>query len=273
MQHELVQNPRHLRMLTTDSSQKEKAPGGPPPYEIGEKGGYSGLRPQMVASSSSSQSSVPHRPVIGLPSGSFNRICLQTRFADISGTYYIDPQNPVSELTSRRKKRKQKIKHIPDAVFRTRRGKLSLDLATTGYSKAKASVVASTRSGNISINLIPGAESKPRFDLEVNTRSGDVVLFIPSTFSGAIQLHTKSGNLDFLPGIASGIQIVKSTDTECLVLVGNQGKQQPLGPNQDPADFCRLRSHSGNIIVGERGKDTYVKSASIWEKLTGFLRG
>jgi hypothetical protein len=143
----------------------------------------------MVASSSS-KSSVPRRPDISLPSGSFSRVSLQTRFADITGasfwllmdagieretgTYYIEPKN-VTELVSRRKKRKNKIKHIPDAVFRTKRGNITLDLATTGHANevAKASVVASTKSGNISLNLISGAETRPRFDLEANTRSGE----------------------------------------------------------------------------------------------------
>jgi hypothetical protein len=193
----------------------------------------------------------------------------------------------MSEIKGRRKKRK--LKSIPDAVFRSRRGNLSLDLATTGYVNevAKACIQASTKSGDISLNLISGASTKPRFDVEVNTRSGTceslalcfislmistgtIILFVPPTFCGAIQLHTRTGDLNFLPGIASGIQVVKSSDTEYLVLVG---KQQPVGLQQAPADFCRLRTRTGNIIVGERGKDTYVKSTSVWEKLAGLFRG
>jgi len=253
--------------IKSDKSAPEKA--DPPPYGYGgSNGGVS--KPVMVASSSS-QSSIPRRPDISLPSSSFNRINLQTKLADITGTYYINPQNVMSEITGKRKKRK--LKQIPDAVFRSRRGNLSLDLATTGYvnegAKALAAIQASTKSGNISLNLISGAETKPRFDVEVNTRSGTIVLFIPNTFSGAIQLHTKTGDLNFLPGIASGMRVVKSSDNECLVLVG---KQQPVGSQTAGADFCRLRTCTGNIIVGERGKDTYVKSTSVWEKLTGLFR-
>ncbi|KAJ7442272.1 hypothetical protein FB451DRAFT_112270 [Mycena latifolia] len=266
-------------MGTFDGPPTEEG-GQAPPYEIAEKGGYNGARPFMVASSSSQSSvppAVPPKPDIRLPSGSFgsfSRVCLQTRFADISGTYYIAAKNPVSEITSRRKRRKHKIKHIPDAVFRTNRGNLSLDLATTGNvdQVPKASVVASTNTGKISINLISGSETKPRFDLEVKSRRGDIVLFVPNTFSGAIQLHTKTGNIDFLAGIASRMQVIKSTDTEYLVLVGSQGRHQ-LGSTQGPpADFCRLRSNSGSIIVGERGTDTYVKAPTLWQRLTGFLR-
>ncbi|KAJ7224217.1 hypothetical protein GGX14DRAFT_350399, partial [Mycena pura] len=189
-----------------------------------------------------------------------------------TGTYYVTPHNIVPAVNlSRRQKRKQKQKQIPDAVFRSRRGNLLLDLATTGYSSevAKAAVVASTKSGNISLNLLSGAKIRPRFDIEGNTRSGNVVLFIPSTFSGAIQLHTKTGDINFLPGIASEMRVVKSTDTEYLVLVG---AQQPPGTDQAPVDFCRLRTRSGNVVIGVRGKDTYVRPAGLWQKLTGFLR-
>jgi len=225
----------------------------------------------MMIASSSSQSSISRRPDIRrLPSGSFNHVFLQTRFADITGTYYISPQNLVTEIKGRRKKRKQRP--VPDAVFRSRRGNLSLDLATTGYSTEapKALIQASTKSGNISLNLISGADTKPRFDVEVNTKSGTIVLFVPNTYSGAIQLHTNTGDLEFLPGLASRLQVVKSSDNEYLVLVGTQ---QPIGLQPACADFCRLRTRTGNIIVGERGKDTYVKSTSVWEKLTGLFRG
>ncbi|KAK7025276.1 hypothetical protein R3P38DRAFT_2953693 [Favolaschia claudopus] len=244
----------------------------PPPYGPGYGGSNlsGGSKPVMVASSSS-QSSVPQRPDISLPSGSFNRISLQTRIADITGTYYINPQNLTTEIKGRRKKRK--FKQIPDAVFRSRRGNISLDLATTGYvdSVSKASIHATTKSGDISLNLISGADIRPRFDLEVNTRSGNIVLFIPSTFSGAIQLHTNKGDLQFLPGISSTMQVVKSEHNECLVLVG---KQQSVGSSPlNQADFCRLRTRSGNIIVGERGKDIYVKTSGIWGKLAALFKG
>ncbi|KAJ7890493.1 hypothetical protein B0H14DRAFT_2689505 [Mycena olivaceomarginata] len=236
--------------MKSDKSLPEKPEADPPPYGYGY-GGSSGSGSKAVIVASSSLSPSPRRPDISLPSGSFNRVCLQTRFADITGTYYINPQNLMSEIKGRRKKRK--LKSIPDAVFRSRRGNLSLDLATTGYANevAKACIQASTKSGDISLNLISGASTKPRFDVEVNTRSGTIILFVPPTFCGAIQLHTR-------------------TDTEYLVLVG---KQQPVGLQQAPADFCRLRTRTGNIIVGERGKDTYVKSTSVWEKLAGLFRG
>ncbi|KAJ7091361.1 hypothetical protein B0H15DRAFT_835629 [Mycena belliarum] len=261
-----------------------------PPYQFAEQQGgvTKGPKPVVVtalsqSSSSSQPPSAVHKPQIALPPGSFgsfSRLNLRTRWANISGTYYIAAQNPSSQIISRRQRRKQKIRIIPDAIFRTNRGNLNLDLATTGNvnEAPKASVSASTIRGKISINLIPGAESRPRFDLEASSRSGDIVLFVPNTFAGAIQLHTKTGDLDFLPGIASNMQVMRSTDTEYLVFVGNKvldnrGKSRQPGRGQDVADFCRLRTVSGSIIVGERGKDTYVKEQSVWQRMTGFLRG
>ncbi|KAJ7180700.1 hypothetical protein C8R46DRAFT_1070299 [Mycena filopes] len=250
-------------------TEKVQVAGPPGYYADGQLGGYSGTKPQMVASSSRSSAAPSSLPEI-IPSGPFNVLSQQTRFADINGTYYIKPKNLNQEVPTRRKQ-KPKFRPIPDAVFRSRRGALSLDLATTGYASEspKAVIVASTKSGNISLNLISGGDIKPRFDLEAETRSGNIVLFIPPTFSGAIQLHTKTGDLNFLPGLASGMQVVKSSDTEYLVFVGKQ--QSPAG--SAPADFCRLRTRTGNIIVGERGRDQpYVKSSSVWDKLAGMFR-
>ncbi|KAJ7066558.1 hypothetical protein C8F01DRAFT_1123689 [Mycena amicta] len=272
-------------MMIQDAKQNEMS-AQPPPYP-NEKDGY-GVgcgKPLMVAT--------PSRPSpladIRVPPDPLNRINLQTRFADVtgershcrsweidvipSGTYYIAPHIVAPEVSGRRKKQKRKQKHIPDAVFRSRRGNLSLDLGTTGYASenAKASIDASTKSGNISLNLIAGSHVRPRFEVEVNTRTGSVVLFVPSTFSGAIQLHTKTGDLQFLPGITAEMRVVKSTETEYLVLLGPQ--PLPSGGQQAPADFCRLRTRSGNIVVGIRGKDEYVKAAGLWERITGFMRG
>ncbi|KAF7309828.1 hypothetical protein MIND_00354700 [Mycena indigotica] len=236
----------------------------PPPYP-NEKDGYGveAGKPLMVAAMSSSGGDVRLSP------DPLNRIYLETRFADVTGTYYVAPHSIVPEVNVRRRKR-QKRKQTPDAIFRSRRGNLSLDLGTIGYASenAKASVNASTKSGNISLNLIAGAKVRPRFDVEVNTRTGHVVLFVTETFSGAIQLHTNRGQLEFLPGITAEMRVIKSTDTEYLVLVG----PQPVGAEQPPADYCRVQTRSGNIKVGLRGKDVYVQPFGLWQRLTSFIR-
>ncbi|KAJ6555744.1 hypothetical protein B0H10DRAFT_1207645 [Mycena sp. CBHHK59/15] len=241
----------------TSSMHSRSQVAGPPPYEQGYNNGYDTSKPlPAIVASSSQATEVKSRPVL-MPSvsGSYSNVCIQNRFADITGTYYIDPKNPVEEITKKnRRKKRQHRKRIPDAIFRTRRGKITLDLGTTGYAAEvpKASVVASTKSGNIGLNLISGSHAKPRFDLEVNTRSGNIVLFVTNTFSGVIQLHTKTGNLEFLPGIAAGMQVVKSADTEYLVLVGNP---QPEGGSAlGIADFARLSTRTGKSLLAREGR-------------------
>nr|GAT45710.1 predicted protein [Mycena chlorophos] len=261
--------------------EKEDMSAQPPPYLKAVDGyGVGAGKPMMMASpASAAEKDLPARPTTFEASSSYSQapatsqhIKLQTRFADISGTYYVSPHTVATPpATGRRRRRKQKRKQlVPDAVFRSRRGNLALDLGTTGYASenAAASIAASTRSGNISMNLIAGAAVRPRFDVEISTRSGNVVLFIPPTFSGAIQLHTKRGEMQFLPGITSEMRVVKATETEYLVFVG----AQHIGGEQTPADFCRLRTRRGNIMVGIRGKDLYVKPSGLWERITGFLR-
>ncbi|KAF7308858.1 hypothetical protein MKEN_01085700 [Mycena kentingensis (nom. inval.)] len=269
-------------MMVPDDSEKAKMGAHPPPYPTEKDDyGYGGAaaaasspgKPLMVANSSTASSATATSSID--PSLPRDRINLQTRFADVSGTYYIAPTPQVAPSQNngpgRRRRKKKKVQGIPDAVFRSRRGNLALDLGTIGYAveTASASIDASTRSGSISLNLIGGARVRPRFDVEVNSRSGNVVLFVPNTFAGAIQLHTKSGDLEFLPGITAEMRVVKSTETECLVLVG---PQPPLGGGQIPTDFCRLRTRSGNIKIGMRGVDTYVKPGGLWERLTSFMR-
>jgi hypothetical protein len=85
----------------------------------------------------------------------------------------VDPKNPINELTNKGKKSRNK-KAIPDAIFRSRSAKISIDLATTGLVRdvPKASVIVLSKSGNITLNLLPAEEARPRFDLEIKSNSG-----------------------------------------------------------------------------------------------------
>ncbi|KAJ6555743.1 hypothetical protein B0H10DRAFT_1847600, partial [Mycena sp. CBHHK59/15] len=183
------------------------------------------------------------------------------------GTYNIDPKPPISHLTNK----KTRIKLTPDAIFRTRSGKVTLELATTGLSRdvAKASVLVTSKSGNITLNLLPADETKPRFDLEVKSDAGTVLIFIPKTFAGAIQLHTRSGSLEFLPAITEHMRVVKSADMESLVFFGTQAPSS----SQLPSDFCHIKTRSGRIIVGLRGEDVYAEELGIWQRIGSYLKG
>jgi len=236
----------------------------PPPYSL-ENASNSRSRPLSV---------LPPLPLEAQESGetptSFSQIRLDSHWADITGTFYVDPKNPINELTNKGKKSRNK-KAIPDAIFRSRSAKISIDLATTGLVRdvPKASVIVLSKSGNITLNLLPAEESRPRFDLEIKSNSGRVVVFLPKTYGGAIQLHTRSGTLEFLPALKEHIHVVKSTDTESLVLLGRQSTPS----SQLPSDFCHIRTRSGKVLVGLRGEDTYVEELNLWQRIGRSLKG
>nr|GAT57982.1 predicted protein [Mycena chlorophos] len=196
-----------------------------------------------------------------------DRIRIHKRWANISGTYFVSPHTPEPEpepepgVDKKKKKPKPKPKkqEEPDAFFYSRRGFLSLDIGTAGSGSgrtsetAKASIAASTKSGDININLIAPLVVRPRFDVEITTQSGKLTLFLPQTFSGAIQIYTKTGTVTLLPALTTSMRVVKSTPTESLILVG----PQPMGADaqQRPADYCLLRTVSGDVLMGVRGRD------------------
>jgi hypothetical protein len=95
------------------------------------------------------------------------------------------------------------------------------------------------------------------------------VVYIERSYAGVIQLDTKKGKFEFLPGVAEHMQIVKSTDTEALALYGKQ-----TAPSSTvPSDFCRVTTHSGTIIMGLRGIDKYVPEPGFWQRMGGYLKG
>lgn len=102
--------------------------------------------------------------------------------------------------------------------------------------------------------------------------AGDIVVMLPRTYSGAIQLRTRKGTFEFLPHFASIMNVAKANETEALVLFGS-----PLTPNaglpSQAADFSQLVARTGKIIVGLSGKDHYERPVRLWERLGAFFRG
>ncbi|KAJ7247633.1 hypothetical protein B0H12DRAFT_1124783 [Mycena haematopus] len=241
----------------------------PPPYSLDSAS--RSRRPSVLPPlpPEAYQSQEP-RPSLPAPTSSFTQINLVTRSDDITGTFYVDPQKPIVELTN--KKSKKTKKKGPDAMFRTRSAKIAIELATTGFVRdvPKASVIVASKSGNITLNLLPADdESRPRLDLNVTSNSGKVVIFIPRTYGGAIQLYTKSGSLEFLPAISQQINIVKAGDTESLVLFGKQ-----VAPSsQLPSDFCQIMTRSGKIIVGLKDEDKVVEELGLWQRIGEYFKG
>jgi len=182
----------------------------------------------------------------------------------IAGTFYIDPKVPSFGFDP--KGCKARKKNPPHASFRTRNGAISLDLASTGdvNPASKAEVLVGSRSGKITINLLPMPATRPRIALEAFTRRGDIVLFLPDTFSGVIQLSTRRGSLEFLPGLAAIMKVIKRSDKDALVSVGDY----TMSGDTKHVDFCQLTSRSGNLIVGLSRKDRHVEVTSgFWATL------
>ncbi|KAJ7180701.1 hypothetical protein C8R46DRAFT_1070300 [Mycena filopes] len=247
----------------------------PPPYSLQADSGSTSRsrRPSVLPPLPPDAFPSPKSPATAspiVPGPSFSQIRLDTHFSDITGTYYIDPKPALKQLTNKNKKARR-VKATPDAIFHSRNGKILLDLATTGLVSdvPKATVIVASKSGNITLNLLPAGEIRPRFDLEVRSKSGTVVIFIPRTFAGAIQLRTRSADLEYLPAITRQIQVVKATGRESLVLFGKQNTPA----SQLPSDFCNITTHSGKIVVGLRGEDTYVEELGLWQRLGGLLKG
>ncbi|KAJ7623227.1 hypothetical protein FB45DRAFT_1031159 [Roridomyces roridus] len=201
--------------------------------------------------------------------GSSGQVRLETSHADITGTFHIEPKPPMPELTNKKKKKKARI--TPDGIFRTRSGKIAVDLSTSGHVRdaPKASVLVVSKSGNITLNLLDSAEMRPRLELDVKSKSGTIVIFFPKSFAGAIQLHTRGGTLEFLPAISRLIQVVKSNERESLVLFGRQ-----IAPSsQLPSDFCHVLTRSGNVFIGLLGEDSYIAKLGLWERIGVFFKG
>lgn len=211
------------------------------------------------------------RHAVGMlaPPPTVNQVHLEARNEPISGTFYIDPQIPNSSLG---KKKKSKCgKHASDASFRSHKGPISLELATTGSVSRtqRATVNVTTRSGDVSINLLPIHPSQPRMGLDVYSRKGNTLLYIPPTFSGVIHLTTRKGELTMLPRLSASMKILKSTNKEVLVMVGSQSVDST--GNAPVADLCQLKSHSGNIVVGLAGQDKYSPPVGFWKRMGEFF--
>jgi hypothetical protein len=94
--------------------------------------------------------------------------------------------------------------------------------------------------------------------------SGDIILFLPSTFSGVIHLTTRKGSLHLLSGLAAAMKVIKKTDKEALVSMGDNA----VYGDTKHVDFCQLTSRSGKLIVGLTGQDSHAQVKSgFWATL------
>jgi len=208
---------------------------------------------------------------------SVNHLHIHNRHEDVIGTYCIDATMPVPHMFKGKSKWQASSK-TPNASFRTRhRASISINLATKGRTieNNRAYVQVTTRNGDININLYSLQQGK-HINLDVSSRHGRVLVLIPRSFCGAIQLKSRKGAYKVLPALSSASRVLTAKDREVLILVGDPSSvSASTGISDDSAtDFCQLASRSGKVIVGFTGEDKYVPSESgMWQKLGEFFRG
>jgi hypothetical protein len=197
----------------------------------------------------------------------------------------------------------------PNASFRTlNRGTIAINLATKGTTtvNSKAYVRASAHKGDISINLyslqrgnhihLDASSRKGAYDETVegmpccldpttvltlsplanitSHHTGHVLVLIPRSFCGAIQLNSRKNGCKVLPALSSASRVLKTTDRDVLILVGDPSSVSAPTETADDlsTDFCQLKSRSGKVTIGFSREDKYVPTeTSVWQKVGEFF--
>ncbi|KAI0060691.1 hypothetical protein BV25DRAFT_1827561 [Artomyces pyxidatus] len=209
-----------------------------------------------------------------------NGLFVSTNRDDVTGTWCLDPLLPTQIRVSQREDKTQK-RHgahrvesstLPSAVFDSRHGNLNATLAIVGTPQpARAGIVATTRHGHVKINLTSKAPGKS-VDIDVYSRHGEIVVLLPRSFVGVLELRARRGNILTMSNLASVAQVVQSTDDKVVLRLG-QGVQVPAGI---PEDHGRFYTRSGNISVGFSGEDDShalpppSAARTMLKKMTGF---
>lgn len=255
--------------LDSNEQQSSHIPdGAPPPYS-----------PSNLASGSTAA------PGAGLADApTLKTIRIQKHYESISGTYIIDPDVSGDEpsilkgIAARRSDLagiwKDFLSAAPHAVFRNRFGSIFLTLATKGSSEQchRAIVDVSTRHGDIAVNLSSLHPGK-RITLKVTSHRGKIVVLLPPTFCGDVQIRSsKLGGYDILPGLSSSIRSMNGKKRKTSLLIGDTA---PISEGSESMDHCRLSSHHGKIVLGLSGQDSMPtqREGNIWRKIGAFFRG
>lgn len=268
-----------LESVDAQSMQLQKTKEGPlepPPYSRSPSSSSSlpPPPPRRIEDPSTSSRGALTKPQPSLPRltpaprASVTQLHIYQKADPISGTFFVDPRIPSTAFEGKGRK-----KNPPHASFRTRHAPISLDLSTTGDVSAlapKANILVASRSGNISVKLLPTAPSRPRIGLEAESRRGNIQLFVPANFSGVLQLTTRKGSIQLLPAIASKMKVLKESDTEALVLIGDQASA--VTGTRD-MDFCQLSSRSGKLVVGLSDVDKIEMKVGFWQKIANAFAG
>lgn len=97
---------------------------------------------------------------------------------------------------------------------------------------------------------------------------GAVALFIPRNFSGVIQLTTRRGSMELMPGLLKIAKIVNETETETLLMIANPR----IATSSSTANYCQLYSRFGKLYVGVKGEDKLLpREPGKWAKFAQYL--
>jgi hypothetical protein len=85
-----------------------------------------------------------------------------------------------------------------------------------------------------------------------------------------VELRARCGDIQLLPALASSARVVKATNRETVVLVGN-GSHPQMGLI-GTGDFARLYARSGLVRLGFSGEDTFIESEGVMATATALFR-
>jgi len=225
-------------------------------------------------------------PIAALtPSVPTNGVRVITVLEPIKGSWLLDPlaaqpsgpsilQTIAENRVGRRPRRLRNLNVImgtpmgtPTAKLDSRHGNISASLRIVGESAipATATIHSTTRSGNIVLELVSKSPTR-MVNLDAYSRSGNVSLLIPRSFSGLVELRTRNGNTQLLPALASSVRVVRATNTETVVFVGN-GAFPQVEPTSS-RDLARLFTRSGCVRLGFSGEDAFNESEGVIAKAT-----
>jgi len=246
---------------------------------------YSSTRDASTSSAVVVASSSGHTPVVTPPpSVPTNGLNIFTVIEPIRGSWLLDPLAPqpsgpsilqtvVQHRAGRRPRRfRNMILGTTTAKLDSRHGDISAALRVVGESAmtATATIRTTTRSGNIVLELVSKSPTRT-VHFDAYSRSGNISLLIPRSFSGVVELRAQSGGMELLPALASSASIMRTSDRETAVLVGNNAIPQ-VGASGTTGDLARLCARSGRVRLGFSGEDTFNESGGvvshIFQKLT-----
>jgi hypothetical protein len=85
-----------------------------------------------------------------------------------------------------------------------------------------------------------------------------------------VELRARHGGMELLPALASSARIMRASDRETVVLVGNNAFPQ-VGAS-GTGDLARLSARSGTVRLGFSGEDVFNEGGGVishlFQKLT-----